>query len=149
MWLGMYVPPPHLSNSHFLKNNIKGPSLLFLYQICVVDKRGTAGWGSSARFELSHKIVAMLQDGPRELADVIDELTGKQDVRSAEGAMGVITNGHLKVRNPFSLSLSLLSLDLTSRHTKQYIPSLCPLLSLKAYMAGPHILFSSLLSLLF
>ncbi|ELR25034.1 NTPase [Acanthamoeba castellanii str. Neff] len=59
--------------------------------ICVADREGRLGWGSSARFELSAKLVAMLKEG-KELADVIDEVSGKSDVRSNEGAMGIVTN---------------------------------------------------------
>lgn len=69
---------------------------LHIRQICVVDREGQEGWGSSARFELSAKLVNMLKEG-RELADVIDEVSGKSDVRSNEGAMGVVTNGNLTV----------------------------------------------------
>jgi hypothetical protein len=41
------------------------------------------GMGSSARFEISEKIIAKLQQG-KELAEVMDELTGKTDVRSTD-----------------------------------------------------------------
>jgi inosine/xanthosine triphosphatase len=54
--------------------------------IAVVDKAGKVGLGSSARFECSKKIVDEILKG-KELADVIDELTGLQDVRSSQGAM--------------------------------------------------------------
>jgi non-canonical (house-cleaning) NTP pyrophosphatase len=54
---------------------------------------GRIGVGSSARFELASKrIIARLQAG-EELATVMDDLTGKEDVRSNEGAMGVLTCG--------------------------------------------------------
>jgi hypothetical protein len=65
----------------------------------VADREGRLGWGSSARFELSAKLVAMLKEG-KELADVIDEVSGKSDVRSNEGAMGIVTNGYLSVHPP-------------------------------------------------
>jgi hypothetical protein len=65
----------------------------------VADREGRLGWGSSARFELSAKLVAMLKEG-KELADVIDEVSGKSDVRSNEGAMGIVTNGNLSVHPP-------------------------------------------------
>lgn len=54
--------------------------------IAVIDKNGKVGLGSSARFECSHKIVDEIMKG-KELADVIDALTGLQDVRSSQGAM--------------------------------------------------------------
>jgi len=55
---------------------------------------GKLGIGSSARFQVSNKVVAELMRG-RELADVVDELSGLNDVRSSQGMMGMITNGHL------------------------------------------------------
>lgn len=55
---------------------------------------GRLGIGSSARYEMSATLMKPLQQG-KELADVIDELTGEKDVRSGLGAMGVLTGGHL------------------------------------------------------
>ena len=52
------------------------------------------GWGSSARFEMSEKLMTPLRQG-EELAQVMDRLSGEQDVRSRQGAMGVLTAGHL------------------------------------------------------
>jgi len=59
----------------------------------VVDRSGKTGLGSSGRFELSSKIMkCIIQDG-KELADVMDDLSGQVDVRSGEGAMGLLTQG--------------------------------------------------------
>ncbi|KAI8612246.1 Non-canonical purine NTP phosphatase/PRRC1 [Chytriomyces sp. MP71] len=60
----------------------------------VVDRNGTVGIGSSARYELSLKIMGHLLSGV-ELADVIDEISGETDVRSKGGAMGILTSGVL------------------------------------------------------
>lgn len=54
--------------------------------IAVVDKTGKQGIGSSARFEISNVIITEILKG-KELAQVIDELTGLHDVRSSLGAM--------------------------------------------------------------
>jgi non-canonical (house-cleaning) NTP pyrophosphatase len=54
--------------------------------IAVTDRSGNWGLGSTARFELSHKIVSQILAG-KELAEVIDELSGLTDVRSGQGAM--------------------------------------------------------------
>jgi non-canonical (house-cleaning) NTP pyrophosphatase len=62
--------------------------------IAVINREGRLGLGSSARFELSPKIMKELHVG-RELAEVIDALTGQKDVHTGIGAMGMITNGHL------------------------------------------------------
>jgi inosine/xanthosine triphosphatase len=64
--------------------------------MCVVERSsGRVGWGSSARFEMSQKIMRKILDEKKELAEVMDELTGQTDVRSHLGAMGILTDGHL------------------------------------------------------
>jgi non-canonical (house-cleaning) NTP pyrophosphatase len=54
--------------------------------IAVTDRAGAWGIGSTAKFELSKKIVDQLLAG-KELAEVIDEISGLTDVRSSQGAM--------------------------------------------------------------
>lgn len=64
--------------------------------MCVIQRStGRVGWGSSARFEMSKKIMDRILIDRMELADVMDLLTGETDVRSNLGAMGILTNGHL------------------------------------------------------
>lgn len=62
--------------------------------IAVMDKHGHLGVGTSARYELSAKIMDRIFKG-QELGDVIDDLSGQSDVRSNAGAMGILTNGIL------------------------------------------------------
>lgn len=62
--------------------------------IAVVDKNGRVGLGSSARWQVSKKISTPLLKG-KELAEVINKLTSREDVHIKEGVMGLITNGHL------------------------------------------------------
>jgi inosine/xanthosine triphosphatase len=69
--------------------------------ICAVDRQGRVGYGSSARFELAPKIIKRLMQG-EELAEVMDDLSGKVDVRSGDGAMGLLTNGHLPRAEAYS-----------------------------------------------
>ena len=57
--------------------------------MCVVDRQGKVGMGSSARFLVADSIVVKLQAG-QELAEVVAEHT-KSDVRAGLGMMGVIT----------------------------------------------------------
>jgi non-canonical (house-cleaning) NTP pyrophosphatase len=57
--------------------------------MCVVDRQGKVGVGSSARFFVADSIVVRLQKG-QELAEVVAEHT-KSDVRAGLGMMGVIT----------------------------------------------------------
>ncbi|KAG5496987.1 hypothetical protein GH5_01505 [Leishmania sp. Ghana 2012 LV757] len=56
---------------------------------------GKCGIGSSARFEMSETMMRPILNEGKELADVIDHLTGEEDVRSGLGAMGVLTAGCL------------------------------------------------------
>jgi inosine/xanthosine triphosphatase len=71
--------------------------------IAVVDARDEArvGWGTSARFQLCEKIVQRLKAG-EELAEVMDDLSGLVDVRSGQGAMGLVTNGAVKRAEAYS-----------------------------------------------
>lgn len=62
--------------------------------VAVIGKNGRIGLGSSARYQLPAKIFKKLLSG-RELAHVMDELTGKIDTGKKEGAMGILTNNHL------------------------------------------------------
>lgn len=64
------------------------------FRCAVVDRNGKVGVGASARYQLSKKLVEPLLQG-KELADVMDEVTGLHDVRSNQGAMGILTNGIL------------------------------------------------------
>lgn len=64
--------------------------------MCVYQKStGRTGIGSSARFEMSSVLMSPILNEGKELAEVMDSLTGKEDVRSGLGAMGVLTDGHL------------------------------------------------------
>ncbi|KYR01084.1 hypothetical protein DLAC_02181 [Tieghemostelium lacteum] len=61
----------------------------------VVDRKGSIGIASTDRFELPKSVMHEILVNKKELAQVMDELTGKSEIRSKEGAMGVFTNGLL------------------------------------------------------
>ncbi|KXS14032.1 Maf/Ham1 [Gonapodya prolifera JEL478] len=63
--------------------------------IAVIDPSGQLGLGTSARFELSPKIMRRILSGNEELAQVMDDLSGTKDVRNNMGAMGLLTNGNV------------------------------------------------------
>lgn len=65
------------------------------WMVVVERETGKCGVGSSARFEMSKTIMRPILEEGKELAEVIDMLTGETDVRSGLGAMGVLTAGHL------------------------------------------------------
>lgn len=60
----------------------------------VIDKHGKEGIGSSSRLEIPDKIMKYLLNGT-ELAIALEDITGKKDVRSNQGIMGLMTNGLL------------------------------------------------------
>ena len=62
--------------------------------VAVCDATGKQGIGCSAKFELSNRFMEHILAG-EELATVIDRLSGQTDVRSSQGAMGIVTNGVL------------------------------------------------------
>jgi len=69
--------------------------------IAIIDKNGKWGIGSSGRYEVSKKLAEKIYSG-KELGEVIDEITGRENVRNFEGAMGLITNGHLPRSKAYS-----------------------------------------------
>ncbi|KAI8850777.1 hypothetical protein BC829DRAFT_388283 [Chytridium lagenaria] len=58
--------------------------------VVVVDRNGKMGMGTSARYEISGKIMNRIFAG-QELADIMDDMTGTRDVRHNSGAMGAFT----------------------------------------------------------
>ncbi len=60
----------------------------------VVDRDDVLSLASSVYLELPQKIVEAVMEG-RELGDVMDEYTGKKDIKKKEGAIGVLTNNFM------------------------------------------------------
>jgi inosine/xanthosine triphosphatase len=60
--------------------------------MCVMDDMGRTGHGTSPIFELPDSIAQRLLDGS-ELGDVMDNLTGEQDVKENQGAAGYFSKG--------------------------------------------------------
>jgi inosine/xanthosine triphosphatase len=60
--------------------------------MCVVDKRGNAGFGTSPHFELPKSVSDQLLNGI-ELGDVMDVLTNTENSKQHNGAIGYFTNG--------------------------------------------------------
>lgn len=63
--------------------------------MAVVDVTGKVGLGSTARAPVGPEILRRLLEKGEELGDVVDDMAGRKDVRTAEGYMGLITNGNL------------------------------------------------------
>jgi inosine/xanthosine triphosphatase len=60
--------------------------------MCVVDKEGRIGFGTSPHFELPQNVVEKLLQGI-ELGDVMDEIMNQQNTKQKHGAIGFFTNG--------------------------------------------------------
>lgn len=60
--------------------------------MCVVDKEGRVGFGTSPHFELPPTVVEKLLQGA-ELGDVMDVIMNQQNTKQKHGAIGFFTNG--------------------------------------------------------
>ncbi|MCH8170701.1 MAG: inosine/xanthosine triphosphatase [Bacteroidetes bacterium] len=62
--------------------------------VCIMDKTGKKGFGTSAHFELPEKVIKEIKNG-KELGDVMDEIQNEQNTKQKKGAIGYFTNGKL------------------------------------------------------
>ena len=60
--------------------------------VVIIDKNGEIGIGTSARVELSDKIMNKINNEKKELGVVMDEISGKKDVKTHQGFFGLVTN---------------------------------------------------------
>jgi non-canonical (house-cleaning) NTP pyrophosphatase len=70
-----------------------------------VSNRDRVYFGCGGSIPLPQAIIREVVEGGRSLADVIDELTGKQDVRSGQGTWGILTGGRLTRQEVFRRAL--------------------------------------------
>ncbi|MEX2028522.1 MAG: inosine/xanthosine triphosphatase [Candidatus Curtissbacteria bacterium] len=62
--------------------------------IAVVDKTGKVGLGTSARWEMSQKVIGKL-DGGNELAHIFQEIAQVENAKDEGGVMGLVTRNVL------------------------------------------------------
>lgn len=62
--------------------------------ICVVDKTGKIGLGTSARWEMSDKVMSKLE-GKNELSHVFEDLANIENAKDVGGVMGLVTKNIL------------------------------------------------------
>lgn len=60
--------------------------------MCIADKEGNVGFGSSPQFELPQIVVDKLLSGI-ELGKVMDEIQNQENTKQKHGAIGYFTNG--------------------------------------------------------
>jgi inosine/xanthosine triphosphatase len=64
-----------------------------------------ASFGAAPAISVPYMIARSVIDGRRELSEVIDEVAGEQDVRSRQGAWGVLSNDLLTRSHSFEAAL--------------------------------------------
>ncbi len=62
--------------------------------VCVIDRNGVEGLGGGLYFELPDKVATLIRAGG-ELGPLMDEFTGKINVKQGSGAIGIFTKGKL------------------------------------------------------
>ena len=71
---------------------------------CVIDNQGRVGYGVSPYFELPENIVEQLLSG-KELGEVMERISGKDNIRQKEGAIGFLSKGMMDRKNLYIHSL--------------------------------------------
>jgi inosine/xanthosine triphosphatase len=79
---------------------LEGEALTFLKGWAYVTDGTRGNFGASPSIVVPEKLVRAVVDGRRELAEVMDEAAGERDVRSRQGAWGVLS------RDLFTRSMS-------------------------------------------
>jgi inosine/xanthosine triphosphatase len=74
----------------------------------LVDKNDIVVSAGGARIPLPPEVAQGVRDG-KELGDVMDEYTGRQNIRKKEGAVGVFTNGYMNRAEMFIHIVKLLA----------------------------------------
>ncbi len=59
---------------------------------CVIDNQGRIGYGVSPYFELPESIVEQLLSDS-ELGEVMEQISGRDNIRQKEGAIGILSKG--------------------------------------------------------
>ena len=89
----------------FHSAEVEGERLTFLKGWAYVTDCSRGSFGASPSIIVPSGIVSSVVEGRRELAEVIDEIAGQQDVRSRQGAWGVLTGGLFDRTRSFEIAL--------------------------------------------
>jgi len=71
---------------------------------CVIDNQGRIGYGVSPYFELPQSIIEQLLSG-NELGEVMEKISGKDNIRQREGAIGFLSKGMMNRKDLYIHSL--------------------------------------------
>lgn len=72
--------------------------------ICIIDKKGDSGYGTSPHFQLPPSIIEQLLQGI-ELGDVMDKLSDTHNSKEKFGAIGYFTNGRMDRKELYTYGL--------------------------------------------
>jgi len=89
----------------FHSEQLEGASHTFLRGWAYATDGVRSAFGATPSITVPPAIVAAVVDGERELGDVIDEFAGEFDVRSRQGAWGVLSRDLLTRSASFELAL--------------------------------------------
>lgn len=88
--------------------------------MCVMDKNGRTGFGTSPHFELPDSITEKLLGGT-ELGDVMDEIMNQENTKQKQGAIGFFTNGVMHRKDLYVAGLTVAVIPFL--HDKIYFQS--------------------------
>ena len=71
---------------------------------CIIDSQGRTGYGASPYFGLPESIIDQLLSGS-ELGEVMEKVSGKDNIRQREGAIGFLSKGMMDRKNLYIHSL--------------------------------------------
>lgn len=74
--------------------------------MCVMDKGGKVGYGTSPHFELPDSVIEKLLSGI-ELGDVMDEIMRQENTKQKMGAIGYFTNGIMHRKDLYIAGLTV------------------------------------------
>ena len=90
---------------HQISTNPMDEQVCFLQSWVYVFDGENGYWGSSGSVPVPGRVYHSVIDEKRELAEVIDQFSGKNDVRSRMGAVGIFTNGMINRQDLFENAL--------------------------------------------
>lgn len=82
--------------------------------VVIINRWGELGTGTSGWFECPQQIVDEIIQG-RELANVIDELSGTEDTRSNQGAIGLLTENRITRQDLYMHGVSMALIPFLNR----------------------------------
>ncbi len=74
--------------------------------MCIMDEMGRTGFGTSCHFELPEEVSKRLLNG-EELGDVMDHITGDENTKQKQGAVGYFTKGGIDRKELYVQGLNM------------------------------------------